>query len=618
MTEQSVDTASTAVQRGEIQESEVDQALATLSTELALLDRSDLKQRIDAARVRVSRPNTVVCVVGEFKQGKSSLVNGLVGYDVCPVDDDIATAALTLVRHGEQLSAIVRYRGDTEPAAERISIEQVRSFVTDSEVDASRPPIDRVDVVAPSPLLADGLAIVDTPGMGGLGAGHAAATLSFLPFADGLIFVSDATSELTAPELGFLTRARSLCPNVIMVAPKIDFAPEWRRVIEINRRHLADRNLDIALIPVSSALRAEAFATRNRLLNDRSGYPELLGALETQIIGPAKSGASGRACVEAIALIDATKIALGSERAALEDPAAHEALKTSAAEATERLDTLRSVGSKWQTVLGDRLADLSSDVNHRFRGSIRDTTRELEEGIESLKNAEEWDAMARNLQSAIADAVTGVFVAVEDGRAAIRSEIADLLRADDVVGPTAQRTNQVLDTSGMWRARGIDPNESTGGKAFRTGLTGLRGAQSGVMMFGLTGGFLPSAAALFIASNPVLLGAGALFGGFQLVEDRKRRVQQRRQAARVQMRQFTDDVQFEMANELTKVVRDVQRGLRDEFIELIGELQQSWVQAAKQADEALALGADGAAARVAAISKHVQQLTAIRSRLELS
>ena len=62
-----------------------------------------------------------------------------------------------------------------------------------------------------------------------------------------------------------------------------------------------------------------------------------------------------------------------------------------------------------------------------------------------------------------------------------------------------------------------------------------------------------------LASNPVLLGAGALFGGFQLVEDRKRRVQQRRQSARGQMRQFTDDVQFEMSNELTKMVRDVQR-----------------------------------------------------------
>ncbi len=596
----------------------VDTALGQLSGEFGAMDRPDLQQRIDAARVRVTRPSTVVCVVGEFKQGKSSLVNGLVGHDICPVDDDIATAALTLVRHGPEVSAIVRYRGDADPAAERISIDDVRSFVTDVAHDDDRPEVDRVDVLAPSPLLADGLAIVDTPGMGGLGAGHAAATLSFLPFADGLIFVSDATSELTAPELAFLERARSLCPNVVMVAPKIDLAPEWRRVVEINTDHLAQRDLDISIIPVSSALRSTAFATRNRDLNERSGYPALLHELDVKVISPAQHGAAARARSEAVSLIDTTTVSLRAEREALDDPKANEVLQRAAADATERLETLRGPGSRWQTVLGDRLADLSSEVNHRFRGAIRDTARSLDERIELLKNAEEWDEMARDLQSGVADAVTRVFVEVEDARAAIRDELADLLAADDVVGPTAQRTADVLDTSGMWRSRGIEQNESTGGKAFRTGLTGLRGAQGGVMMLGISGGFLPTAAAVFVASNPVLLGAGALFGGFQLMEDRKRRVQQRRQSARAQMRQFTDDVQFEMSNELTKIIRDVQRGLRDEFIALIGELQQSWTQAASHAEQALARGTEGTTTRRDAIDGHLSRLDAIRHGLEVS
>ena len=606
MTDVSVDVAETT---------ELEPALVALSREFAALERFDLQRRIEAAQVRVTRPSTVICVVGEFKQGKSSLVNGLVGHEICPVDDDIATAALTLVRHGDELSAIVRYRGDADPAAERIPIDAVRSFVTDVARDDDRPDVDRVDVLAPSPLLADGLAIVDTPGMGGLGAGHAAATLSFLPFADGLVFVSDATSELTAPELEFLEQARSLCPNVIMVAPKVDLAPEWRRIIALNEEHLARRSLDITVVPISSALRSAAFASRNRALNDRSGYPVLLGELETRIIGPARSGAAERARTEAVALIEATMGSLRSERGALDDPAANAALQQAATEATARLEALRSGGARWQTVLGDRLADLSSDVNHRFRSTIRETARQLDERIEALKNAEEWDQMARDLQSGVATAVTQVFVDIEDGRAGIRGEIAELLSADDVVGPTAQRAADVLDTASMWRARGIEPDESKQGKAFRTGLTGLRGAQGGVMLLGVSSGFLPGAAALFLASNPVLLGAGALFGGFQLVEDRKRRVQQRRQAARGQMRQFTDDVQFEMSNELTKMVRDVQRGLRDEFVGLIGELQQSWVQAAKQAEDALAQGAEGLTARRSAVDGHLARLDALRAQI---
>ncbi len=595
---------------------DLDEALAALSRRFAGLDRVDLQQRIEAARVRIGRPSTVICVVGEFKQGKSSLVNGLVGHDICPVDDDIATAVLTLARYGEELSAIVRYRGDADPAAERISIDQVRSFVTDIANDQSRPDVDRVDVMAPSPLLADGLAIVDTPGMGGLGAGHAAATLSFLPFADGLVFVSDGTSELTAPELQFLEQARSLCPNVIMVAPKTDFAPEWRRIIALNEAHLAARDLDIMVVPVSSALRTTAFATRNRELNERSGYPRLLTELETRVIAPAREGAGDRARYEALALIDATVRSLLSEQAALEDPSANAELQRAAADATTRLESLRGSASRWQTVLGDRLADLSSDVNHRFRVAIRDTGRQLDERIETLKNAEEWDAMSRDLQTGVADAVARVFVQIDDGRAAVRDELAEVLSADDIVGLTAQRNMNVLDTSAMWRSRNLDSDESLQGKAFRTGLTGLRGAQGGVMMLGMSGGFLPSAAALFIASNPVLLGAGALFGGFQLMEDRKRRLQQRRQSARTQMRQFTDDVQLEMSNELTRMIREVQRSLRDEFIGLISELQQSWTHTAQQAQRALTEGTEGTNARRNAIAEHLAQLGAIRERLE--
>ncbi len=72
--------------------------------------RGDLAARLRTATARVSRPGTVVCVVGEFKQGKSSLINAMLGEPVCPVDDDLATSALTFVHHGASVGAQVRYR----------------------------------------------------------------------------------------------------------------------------------------------------------------------------------------------------------------------------------------------------------------------------------------------------------------------------------------------------------------------------------------------------------------------------------------------------------------------------------------------------------------------------
>ena len=99
--------------------------------------------------------------------------------------------------------------------------------------------VERVEITAPSAILRQGLALVDTPGMGGLGAGHAAATLAFLPFADGLILVSDASAELSAPEVEFLQRAVELCPTVLFAQTKTDLYPAWERIVEINKGHLA-------------------------------------------------------------------------------------------------------------------------------------------------------------------------------------------------------------------------------------------------------------------------------------------------------------------------------------------------------------------------------------------
>ena len=66
-----------------------------------------------AARARLLDDRVRVLVVGEFKQGKSLLVNGLVGAPVCPMFDDVATAVPTVVRHAEKRWTIALVGGPT-------------------------------------------------------------------------------------------------------------------------------------------------------------------------------------------------------------------------------------------------------------------------------------------------------------------------------------------------------------------------------------------------------------------------------------------------------------------------------------------------------------------------
>ena len=153
----------------------VDATRAAVEDVIALaaeLGREDLVERLRIAVARMTRPATVVCVVGEFKQGKSSLINALLERDVCPVDDDLATSVITIVRHGPEPAVEVRRRDEGTIVVEPVAVSELRSWVTEEGNPGNERGLERVDILAPAPLLEDGLVIVDTPGMDGLGAGR--------------------------------------------------------------------------------------------------------------------------------------------------------------------------------------------------------------------------------------------------------------------------------------------------------------------------------------------------------------------------------------------------------------------------------------------------------------
>lgn len=590
---------------------------AAIADAAVTLGRSDLGARLSAASSRATRPATVVCVVGEFKQGKSSLVNALIGDALCPVDDDLATSVITLVYHGPEISAQVRRRRAGELVVESIDPATIADWVTESGNPANEKAVERVDIATPSELLAHGLVLVDTPGMGGLGAGHAAATLAFLPFADGLIFVSDASSELSEPEITFLTQAREACPNVMMALTRTDLYGHWREIEARNRRYLGEGNGAATILPVSSALRVAAEQRGDIDLDAQSGIPELLAELDRQIVAPAKRIAVGRAAIEAVGSLDQLDSSVAAELAALDDPARGAAIVAEASAAQQRIEHLRGPGSRWTTVVGDRIADLSNDVNFQFRDAMRHIVRSVEEQIEQLKTAEQWDELGRRLQTGVATTVADAFTRIETGATGIRDAVLDLL-ADDIGEIRLPSVGSPLDVTTLWSSKPIEINSTRHGKVAGTALTGLRGAQSGIMMFGMMGQFMPAGVAVLLASNPVTLGLGAVFGGYQLMEGQKRKVAQRRQQARVNARQFSDDVQFEVSNTIGELLRTIQRAIRDEFADRIAELHRTCADTIRAANEAITLDAAGRARRSGELQASLQQLAQHRANLSVA
>jgi GTPase SAR1 family protein len=559
----------------------VDASVADLRAIIKRLGRDDLDKRAMAAAARLKRTSTIVCVVGEFKQGKSSLINGLLGRRVLPVDDDLATSVITLLKYGDEPSALVRRREDGEMKQEQISPDALGDWASELGNPRNSRGVERVEVALPAKVLQQGLVLVDTPGMGGLGAGHAAATQAFLPFADGLILVSDASAELTAPELDFMRTATDLCPTVMFVQTKTDLHPEWQRIFDLNKGHLDRAGLAVPMLATSATLRMEALAQGDRDLNDRSGYSSLISTLVDQVVTPAKASAQRRSVEDVSSVAALLRATVNEEQTALSDPAERERALARLQEANTALENLRGPGSKWQIALNDGIGDLSGAVMHKMRSEFRTITDAIDERIEIMKTAEEWELMNRDLQTDVAGVVSSAFNDLVTGAEKLRGEMVELINDEKLtIGPGVQ-AGGTFDITQYWRDKSLDTDkEGAAKRGFRTGLTGVRGAQSGVMMFNMLR-MVPAAGAFFV-SAPVLLVAGVGFGGFQLMEERKRKLQQRRQQAKNLSRKFIDNAQFDVSNELSGLIKDYQRGMRDEFSAGLGELQRSYTETINQ------------------------------------
>ena len=542
---------------------------------IALADargRDDLAERLRVIADRVARTDTVVCVVGEFKKGKSALINALIGSDVCPVDDDLATMAVTVVRHSTEPGAVVRRRDAGELIVEAIPADEAGRWVAERDGDERRAGVELVEVGLPNEFLGRGIALVDTPGVGGLNAAHAAATLAFLPSADALVFVTDASTELSGPELEFLASARSAGPPILVAVTKVDIYPAWRRIVDIDAGRLEALGLADAPYPLSSVLRAHALATGDDELETESGYPVFARALADDAVGRARAGALATAVRAVVPVLDQLREPLAAEQAVLDHPETAEALTADLRAARARLAALADADASWSVRLEDEYTSLRSRTGFAFQARMRQLQRTLQDDIDKIDPAREWPAVSQRIQAETAAAVRAAFLEATDGAAAIQATIARLL-ADEASALEGVGTGVSFDVATLWQGGPTFEGRTRQGVMASLGMVG--GATVGVEMLGMLGTLLGAAVV-----GPAAIGVAAVFGGKEVLDSRRRQLADRRQQARSFLGTFLEEVRFEAEGRLVSLLDDLQRQMRARFADRIGELRRTVAETA--------------------------------------
>jgi hypothetical protein len=570
--------------------------------------REDLVGRLAAVRLRLERSEIVVCVVGEFKQGKSALINGLLGADVCPVDDDLATMAVTTVRHGDRPTATVHRREAGAAVVETIDPADLASWVTEGGNPDNRRNVDGVEVGLPHPLLEGGLTLVDTPGIGGLNAAHAAATLAFLPVADALIFVTDASAELTRPELEFLASAVDAGPLVLVALTKIDMYPEWRRILDIDERRLRDIELGVRPFAVSATLREDSRAFGDAALERDSGFAALTETILGDVTRRARTAAVEGAFREVRTALDLLREPLVLERQAVERPDAAARLGADLAEVRDRLAALGEAGSHWSVRLDDEFATLRARVEFTFAGRMRQILRDAQDEIEQIDPGRAWNEVSGRVQQQVADAVRAAFLETTEGAGGIQAGISRLL-ADEESAWTDDGEPISFDATSLWK-----DGQAFGG-TLRSGVVAgfglLAGATVGVEMLGMLGALLGTALV-----GPALLGAALFFGGKEVAGERRRQLVDRRQQARTFVGQFAEDVRFEVDGRLATLSGQLQRDMRVRFGERIAELARTYRDTAAAIEHTMARSSSERDERLRELSRQLGPLEELAARAD--
>jgi len=240
-------------------------------------------EHVQALLARLAEDRFNLAVVGQFKRGKSSLMNAVIGRDLLPTGLLPLTSAITTLCYGPQERVLLRRTGWA--FEQEISLGELADYITERGNPGNAKQLIEARVELPVRFLRRGLHFIDTPGVGSARQENTATTYAFLPEADAVIFVTSVEAPLTETEQRFLHDIREHVRKLFIIVNKIDLlsVAERDEVLRYIRAGI-DTTLgarDMRLYPVSARQALDAKLTGD---DDRlrvSGLFDMEAALTT-------------------------------------------------------------------------------------------------------------------------------------------------------------------------------------------------------------------------------------------------------------------------------------------------------------------------------------------------
>ena len=173
-----------------------------------------------AAKLR--NKEVTIAVIGQFKRGKTTMVNSILGRKLLPVGIVPITAAVTRILYGPDSSVVYFKNG----LSEDVPVEDLHGYISEQENPDNARGVAEVELHTESDFLKDGLILVDTPGVGSVHENNSKSAYEFARESDGVIFMLSVDSPVNQIEIDFLKSVKKFAGKFYFAVNKIDTIDE--------------------------------------------------------------------------------------------------------------------------------------------------------------------------------------------------------------------------------------------------------------------------------------------------------------------------------------------------------------------------------------------------------
>ncbi|HZY30806.1 MAG TPA: dynamin family protein [Candidatus Methylomirabilis sp.] len=237
-----------------------DDLLDILTAIAQMLDGVGLpSQPAAVAEDRLRHNRFDIVVLGQYKRGKTTFINALIGEPLLPTAIVPLTNIATRVRHALHPSARVTF---LDGRFQEISLQELELYTTEKGNPGNAKAVLLVEVEFPAAALRDGTMITDTPGIASTFEQNTRAAMEYVPQADAAIFLVNADPPISEAERTFLKEVRPYLAKLFFVQNKIDqVSPEDQEESLAFTRGVVEETMGefgIVIYPVSARLALEA------------------------------------------------------------------------------------------------------------------------------------------------------------------------------------------------------------------------------------------------------------------------------------------------------------------------------------------------------------------------